>query len=541
MRKKLLSVLLVAAALPLFIPFSGLAGQTEGTIYLARPRLIVMLVIDQFRYDYLVHFRPYFVASGFNLLLAGADFIDCRYDYAITATCPGHSTLFTGAYADIHGIVGNEWWDAAAHQSVYCAADPSVQIVGATGPGMSPRNLTVSTIGDELRMATGFESKVIAISLKDRASIMPGGHLANAAYWYDPKTGRFVTSTYYLAKLPDWVAAFNAELPTKAYCGQDWRALPETPGANREIFRKFAPAPGEPCPDERFTEWLDNTPVMNEIELNFALAAIRGEHLGSGPGTDLLAVSLSVNDYVGHAYGPYSEQVADTTLRTDRYLAEFFHRLDQTIGLSHVWITLSADHGVAPNPRYIRQHHLGMGNFPVDVLEQRVNEALNQVFGQDHWVDKFGEFYISLDRNTLKKHGLDLTKAAEVAAQAAASSPGVRAAFTRQQFLTGALPHTDLARKAAHSFNPQRSGDVFLILEPYAVPVTGETGTTHGSPWNYDAQVPLVLWGSAFKPGIYAAAVQPIDLAPTLAAALGISQPSGAQGRPLTQALAAPR
>ncbi len=504
-----------------------------------RPKLLVMLVIDQFRYDYLERFRPEFVPGGFNLLLGGADFVDCRYDYAITATCPGHATLFTGAYPNIHGIIGNDWYDSVTHQQTNCASDPGVRMVGgAPGPGMSPRLLMGTTVGDELRLATDFKSKVIAISLKDRAAVMPGGHLANAAYWFDTITGGFVTSSYYEAALPDWVARFNAQKPTAAYCGKDWRALAETPGAQGKVLKTFSPAPGEKCPDAGFMNWLDATPYLSEMELNFAKEAVRNEKLGQGDATDLLTLSLSANDYVGHTYGPYSPEVADMTLRTDRYLADFFKFLDQTVGLDNVWITLSADHGVAPSPAYIQEHHLGLGSVNPEAIGRAIQDAMTQAFGMDNWVVGRAEFEVYLNREALAHRKIPLERAQLVAAQAAASVPGVRAAYAASQIESGAFGIKPLERKVANSFDPRRGGDVFIVFDPFALPLTTPTGTTHGSPWNYDSQVPLIFWGSAFRPGTYALSVQPEDLAPTVAAALGVTQPSGAQGRPLTLCLA---
>lgn len=512
-------------------------GQTPGSA--RRPKLVVMLVIDQFRYDYLERFRSRFVERGFDLLLAGANFVSCRYDYAITFTCPGHATLFTGAYPNVHGIIGNEWFDASRGRRVYCVEDSdTTQVGGKAGPGYSPRNLIGSTIGDELRIASGFESKVIAISLKDRAAVVPGGHTGNAAYWYDTESGQFVTSTYYMRELPAWVARFNRAQPAKAYCGKSWQALPEAPqGGGRTLKVPPDLDSRHSCPDRSFLVWLRDTPFMNAIELHFAREAVKNEGLGRGPATDLLAISLSVNDSIGHAFGPYSDEVADTTLRTDRDLADFFVELDKAVGLDNVWIALSADHGAAPTPKFVKEHRLGPGNAVMSAVKDAVEQALSQSYGPDQWVQDISSFCITLNRSTLKKRQVDKSKVEAIAADAATSVPAVSIAFTRTQILAGAVPNSPLGRKAANSFNNQRSGDVFLILDPYALPVAGETGSTHGSPWSYDTQVPLVLWGSAFKPGVYATPCQPIDLAPTLAAALGLPQPSGSQGRPLAPAL----
>ncbi len=508
-----------------------------------RPKLVLVLVIDQFRYDYLMRFRPYFVQGGFNRLLeGGAVFTDCRFDYATTMTGPGHATLLTGAYPDAHGIIENNWYDRDRQREVYCVEDLSTRLVASrekasASPGYSPRNLTASTLGDELRLATDFRSKAVSISLKDRAAVLMGGHDPSAAYWYDEGSGRFVSSTYYMKTLPVWADDFNQHSPINQYCGKKWQTLRETPGGQGRVLSEFEPSPGETCPDPKFLGWLDETPYMNEIELGFAAAAIRNEGLGQGPDTDILTLSLSVNDYIGHEFGPYSTEVADATLRTDRDLAAFFDELDKMVGLNNVWIAFSADHGVAPTPAFIQEHKLGMGLAQPAAIRNAAEQALTKAFGPGPWIEDEDEAYLFLNRKTLKMRNVLESKAEEVAAQAAASQPDVAAAFTRTQFLTGSLPRSALARKAANSFNSKRSGDVFLVFAPYAVPTSYPTGTTHGTPWNYDAQVPMIFLGSAFKAGFYAAPCQPIDLAATLAARLGLTQPSGAQGTPLVMSL----
>jgi predicted AlkP superfamily pyrophosphatase or phosphodiesterase len=366
-----------------------------------------------------------------------------------------------------------------------------------------------------------------------------GGRTPSAAYWYDEGSGRFVTSTYYLPALPAWADDFNQNTPISGFCGQKWQALPETPDAEGKVLSEFESTTGEPCPDPKFLGWLEETPFMNKVELGFASAALRAEHLGQGPETDLLAVSLSVNDYVGHEYGPYSDQVADTTLRTDRDLAAFFDDLDKVVGLQNVWIVLSADHGAAPSPAFIQQHKLGLGMAQPAVIRGAAERALTQAFGPGPgpFIEDEDETYLFLNQDTVKKRGISESKAEDIAAQAALAQPDVAAAFTRSQFLNGTLPNSPLARKAANSFNSRRSGDVFLVAAPFAVSASFPTGTTHGAPWNYDAQVPLIFWGDAFKPGFYVNACQPTDLASTLAVILGLTQPSAAQGTPLAMAL----
>jgi predicted AlkP superfamily pyrophosphatase or phosphodiesterase len=532
-------LVVVATGLLVFYPLLKSRAKSEsGTASRRRPRLIVMLIIDQFPYSYLPRFRPLFVKGGFNLLLDGANFVDCRYDDAVTATCPGHAALSTGAYPDVHGIIANEWYERSSHKQVNCVEDDSTRLVGGSqAVGRSPARLLGDTLTDELRLETDFKSRVISVSLKDRGAIIPGGHTANAAYWYDVNSGHFVTSTYYMSSLPSWASQFNDQDPAKAYCSKPWQALPETPGAGDKILGQFQSGANEPCPDGNFLAWLNETPAMSEIQLNFARQAIEGEHLGQGPSTDVLAISLSENDHIGHRFGPYSPEVADMTLRTDRDLADFFSYLDRTIGLDNVWITLSADHGVAPTPEFISEHRLGAGRISQFGLAGSVYKALQQEFGPGDWIEGSAEFELYLNHYALEKHGVNVGRAQFVAAEAAAALPNVAAAFTRSQIMTGNLPDTPIARKVAHTYNPARGGDVFLVFEPYAVPIEAQVGTTHGSPWSYDAQVPLIFWGGAFKPGVYETPSQPVDLPATLAVALEIGQPSGSEGKPLRVAL----
>ena len=504
---------------------------------------MLVLVIDQFRYDYLMRFRPYFGEGGFNRLLnGGAVFTDCRYDYATTMTGPGHATLLTGAYPSAHGIIENNWYDRDRKREVYCVEDLSTRIVASrekasATPGYSPRTLAASTLGDELRMATDFRAKAISISLKDRAAVLMGGHTPNAAYWYDVGSGRFVTSTYYSPTLPEWVDDFNRHSPISQLCGKAWQALDQTPGANGKVLSKFEPSTGESCPDPKFLGWLENTPYMNQVELAFASDAVRSEQLGQGAETDLLTLSLSVNDYIGHEYGPYSQQVADTTLRTDHYLADFFEDLDKLVGLDNVWIALSADHGVAPSPNFVQEHKLGIGTAQSANVRNAAEEALTQAFGPGQWIDDEDETYLFLNLDLLKKHNIPESKAEEVAAHAAAAQADVAAAFTRTQFLTGSLPNNPISRKAANSFNSKRSGNVFLVFMPFAVPSTSPTGTTHGTPWNYDAQVPLIFWGAPSGRVSMRMHANRSILAATFAAVLGLTQPSGTQGTPLVFSL----
>ncbi|MBI1983504.1 MAG: alkaline phosphatase family protein, partial [Acidobacteria bacterium] len=494
MGKRSLSVALVALTL-----FAVLFARPESTGapqgIPSRPKLVVVIIIDQFRPDYLVRFRPHFVEGGFNLLLGGANFLNCRYDYATTATGPGHATLFAGTYPNIHGVIGNEWYDRSRRRVLNCVEDPEAKPVGSElgsrGPSRaaSPRNLIGSTLTDELRLASDDQSRVISVALKDRSAVLPGGHNANAAYWYEAGSGRFVSSSYYMPNLPDWVTRFNRNSPLREYCGKPWQALPETPGVGGRVFSR--PRTDNPCANGEYLAWLASTPVMNDVELKFALEAVKNEHLGEDDVTDLLSVGLSVNDYVGHQFGPYSPEVADLTLRTDRSLAEFFAQLDRLVGLTNIWIALSADHGVAPTPAYIRKHRMGLGSIRPGAVKEAVDAALVKAFGKGKWVESVSAGYIYLNEDTLTKQRIDIAAAEAVVAQAATSVKGVHAAFTKTDLSAGAVPVSPLGQKVLNSFNAGRSGNVFIVLEPYVMVGVPDNQTTHGSPWDYDAQVPL--------------------------------------------------
>src|SRR5437016_12564506 len=506
----------------------------------ARPKLLLIIISAQVRPDYLVRFHRDFVERGFNLLLTGANFVNCRYEQAITITGPGHATLLTGAYPETHGIIGNEWFDRGLGRLVDCVGDPGTRLVDDRGttaePGASPHYLVGSTLGDQLRASDHYQSRVVSISLKARSAILPGGHTANAAYWYSSTTGQFVTSTYYMPSLPPWAIQFNSQPPAKAYCGQTWQALPGTVNAGRQVLGSFTPTPNEPCPDTRFLTWLDATPFMSEIELNFAKKAIESERLGQGGTMDVLTISLSENDLIGHTFGPYSPEVADMSLRTDRYLADFFRFVDNAVGLNNVWVALSADHGVAPNPKFITERRLGVGHARMGDVIMAVEAALSKRFGSDTYVQSATGVVIYFNRGTLDKHKAKEDEAEALGASAAAAVPGVQVVFSRHELSEGLLSQNPLAASVSRSYFGPRSGDLFLIFEPFAVNVEAETETVHGTPWTYDSQVPLVLWGSPFESGVYVSPCHPIDLAPTLAVALGLNLPSDAQGRPLREA-----
>ncbi len=533
------------------------ATPARAEAYNARPRLVVIVVIDQFRSDYLQRYRAEFEGRGFRLMLdQGAWFPDCYYNYANTMTAPGHSTLGTGAYTDGHGIQANEFWDASRSwtHKVSSVEDERYALVGTpagtrTTPGASPLNLRASTVGDELRLATQGASTVIGISLKDRASILPAGQAANAAFWIDQQSGQFITSTYYMTDLPTWAKTFNSgSARQRAATAAHWDGTGE------------------------FYEKVGITPAANAYELAFAEAAITGAKLGQSKTTDMLVVSLSANDIMGHKYGPDSRQEHDMVLGLDHDLSDFFTWLDQHVGLENVWIALSADHGVAPAPSVASALGIHAATVNLKTLAISINAALNARFtpGQSvaYLMPGLDLPYFQLDKRVFLPGGAaagangDEKTAEEALATAIragideqnaalASAPvsdhrlppmlQVVGTYTRLQLAGGDLPNTPFGQELAHSYTDRGMWYTMLVLGGYQMQNLSswgsQTGTTHFSPWNYDRHVPLAFYGAPFAAGTYRGRVEPVDLAATLASLLGINQPSAAIGHVLTQAL----
>jgi len=515
------------------------APVSSASAYNAQPKLIVVIVIDQFRGDYLERYHDKFGEGGFRLLLEhGANFTECNYDYANTRTAPGHATLFTGAYSDGHGIAANEWWDPKRKRMVTSVEDDDTKLVGITTDapgggsklGASPHNLLADTLGDELKLATHGQARVFSISLKDRAAVLPGGFAADAAYWIDPKSGTWITSTYYRPELPKWAQDFNASNRAAKYWGRDWK------DNNGEIWRSTAHRQGKDGSDAGFYEVIGSTPFANEYELEFAKELVIEENLSDGQATDLLAISLSANDILGHQVGPDSPQMAAMALGLDRELADFFNFLGHQVGLANVWIALSADHGVSPLPDAAKKLRIPAANGNAGKLEAQINQALTLKFSPRHAVSYIRLDYpvAWLDQDAFRAASIK-EREAETAVGEALEQAGLRGYFTKSQLAEGEVPPTALGRKFLHSYSPEASWYVLGVPEPYTVGPAN--GTDHASPYTYDTHVPLAFYGLPFRTGTYRTHAEPIDLAATLASLLGINAPTHSVGRVLTEAL----
>jgi len=508
--------------------------SSSASAYNGHPKLIVVIVIDQFRGDYLDRYRDEFGDSGFRFLLDhGAYFPNCNYNYANTRTAPGHATLFTGAYSNGHGIVSNEWWDQKKKRMVTSVEDEDTKLVGAEGKsGASPRNLMADTLGDEMKLATQGKSRVFAISLKDRASVLPGGFSADAAYWIDPKSGVWITSTYYRDQLPPWAQNFNSTRQQK-YWDRDWV------DAQGIKLASTAHRKSKDGSDAGFYEVLGPTSFANQYEFEFARELVVYENVGRGPATDLLSISLSANDILGHQVGPGSPAMHQMALDLDRDLADFINFLGHQIGLADVWIALSADHGVSAVPDDAKKLRIPAANLDISKLESQINAALTAKFSPGHPAQfmklDYPQAWIDPDAFTAAHvHERD----AETAVGEAMKQVGLRDYYTKSQLAAGEVPNTALGRKYLNSYSPEGSWYVLGVPDIYTI--GPGKGTDHTSPYNYDTHVPLLLFGIPFQAGTYRTSVEPIDLAPTLASLLGINAPTHSVGRVLTEALAPP-
>jgi predicted AlkP superfamily pyrophosphatase or phosphodiesterase len=507
----------------------------SASAYNGRPKLIVVIVIDQFRGDYLERYRDQFGDAGFRLLLEhGAYFPNCTYNYANTRTAPGHATLFTGAYSSGHGIVANKWWNPRKKRMVTSVDDDSTKLVGVAGdkPGASPHNLLADTLGDELKLATQGKSRVVAVSLKDRAAILSGGFAADAAYWIDPKTGAWITSTYYRNDLPHWVQEFNSTRPAR-YWDREWK------DAQGLVLRSTAHRQNKDGPEAGFYDVIGSTAFGNEYELEFARELMVYENVGRGPATDLLSISLSPNDILGHQVGPDSPEMQQMALDLDRQLADFFNFLGHQIGLADVWIVLSADHGVAWLPDAVKKLRIPAANLGAGKLEAQINSAISAKFspGRPAAYVKLDYPLAWLDQDAFSAAHVK-ERDAEQAVGEAMKQAGLRDYYAKSQLAAGEVPNTPLGRKYLNSYSPE--GGWYVMGVPDIYSVGPASGTDHASPYTYDTHVPLAFYGLPFHPGTYRTTVETVDLAPTLASLLGINAPTHSVGRVLTEAIAPP-
>jgi hypothetical protein len=517
-------------AMGLLLAAAALAGPPAPAP--KRPRLVLAIVVDQFRYDYLLRFRADYNGGLARLLEKGAVFTDAHYPQAATVTAVGHSTVLTGATPSVSGIIGNEWFDRASGRQVTSVSDPNTKLVGgaAGATGSSPQRLLVSTLGDEIKMRFP-GSKVIGVSIKDRSAILPAGHMADAAYWYDDGAHHWVTSSYYREDLPAWVKNINDQNTYQRYADAQWFPLGAAEGSAAPFCTMAARTGIRSCGS------LEATPWGNEMIEEFAERAFTNENLGRHDGIDVLSMSLSANDYVGHAVGPDDPAVRDISIRTDRLLAKLFALVDGAVGLDNTLVVLTADHGVAQVPEVNQARHMPGGRLSEAGVIKAMSEALDKRFPQstEPWLLTPSASMAYLNLKKVAESKLDLAEVERVAADAARAQEHIARVYTEQELRTGRVQQDAIGRAFSLGFHAARSGDLFVLQEPYYL--FGTTRANHGTPYDYDSHVPLLMLGPGIKPGIYPGKVEVNDLAPTLAALLGVEAPSGAMGRILSEAL----
>ena len=514
-----------------------------------KPRLVVQITVDQLRQDLIPRFLSRFSAEsrGFARLSGqGSSYDEAYYVHTITETAVGHATLFTGAVPRDHGIVGNEWYDLAQRKEVYAVDDPETSLVGAEGGGRSPRALLVPTVGDALIEATGEKALVVSVSSKDRGAILPAGHRGRA-YWLDDSTGRFITSSYY-GTLPAWVTERAAEFSPERLRGKKWElALPaeryEAPDdvpyerSYKHIGRTF---PHELSPPnvslKDFVKGLKYTPFGDELVLDFVRTLFASEPLGEDDVPDLLAVSFSSTDYVGHAFGPTSREAEDNLIRLDRTLDALLTLAEQRVGRDRLLVVLSADHGVSESPEWWLAKGGDAGRIEPSQLVARMNSALRTRFAVD--VDLIVDFVnpsFYLDEAQIAQRGLVLADVEHALVELVKKEPGMFAAFSRSDALAGLLNRSELEQRVTWSTHPTRSGHVYAVAREHWLLSTGqaELAASHGSPWPSDGHVPIVVWGMDVPARHVSERADPRMIAPTLARRLGIVPPSGASASAL--------
>ncbi|MGD1945035.1 MAG: alkaline phosphatase PafA [Croceivirga sp.] len=520
----------------------------------SEPKLVVGIVVDQMRYDYLTRFWNHYGEGGFKRLIAeGFNCKNHHFNYAPTSTGPGHASVYTGTTPAVHGIIGNDWYDKEMDKEVYVASDDSYSSVGTDGPAgkMSPHRMLTTTITDQNRLHTQFRGKTIAVAVKDRGAVLPGGHTANAAYWFEGGTnGNWITSSYYMDELPEWVKQYNASEAVEAY-KKPWTTLKPISeyvesGTDQNIYEgRHRGEATTTFPHDLPGFWSKNggtsilraTAYGNSITTDFALAVLKNEDLGEDAITDFLTVSFSSTDYVGHMYGVNSKEIQDTYVRLDRDLNKILTALDNKVGKENYTLFLSADHGAIQVPAYMKAKKIPAGYLDFDGMRTTFNAFLKYKYGTTDIVKTISNYQVFLDRKVVDNLDMDLEKVQEEIAMEILSYDNIDKVFTGQQLWKNHYTQSaGVAFLIQRGWNQKRSGDVVFVQKPGYISYP-KTGSTHGSPMIYDTHVPLIFYGHGIKKGETAKRTEIPDIAPTLAVLLGTAFPNGTTGEPIAEVL----
>ncbi len=535
--------------LKLFFSFL-LLSSVAFSQQVARPKLVVGIVVDQMRWDYLYRYYDRYAANGgFRRMLDNGFTCENTFiPYTPTITACGHTSIYTGSVPAINGITGNFWWDNEQQRSVYCTEDKTVKTVGSNSVlgQMSPANMLVTSICDELRLATNFRSKVIGIAIKDRGGILPAGHSANAAYWYDNTVGDWISSTYYMQELPGWVKDFNSKKLVDKYYEQGWNTLypiasyvqssKDEKAYEGKPFGTAFPYDLKKFIGKNYGS-INTTPMGNSLTVEFAKAAIGAEELGADDITDFLTVSFSSPDYIGHTFGPNSVEQEDDFLRLDKEMGNLFDFLDSKVGKEQYTVFLSADHGVVQVPDFLKENKIPAGRVPLASMVTQLNIGLKTEFGVAKLVVSDDNYQLHLNYPAIDSAKLDKDKINKSIVDFMSWQPGIVRAFQLKHLMEVPLPYK-IRDMVGNGYYPRRSGEVQIIFQPnFIESYGGNTGTTHGL-WNaYDAHIPLVWYGWGIKKGKMNRETYMTDIAPTLAALLRIQMPSGCVGKVIEEVM----
>lgn len=529
---------------------SGQSGPTHD-----RPKLVVGIIVDQIRQEYLYRFDSKFGNGGFKRLINDGFMLkNAHYNYTPTVTGPGHASVYTGTTPAYHGIISNEWYDRELEREVNCVYDPSQKVIGTTeGKGeVSPFRLLTTTVTDELRLFTQKRSKVVGVSIKDRGAVLPAGRMGNA-YWYDSRSGKFITSTYYSTKLPEWAEKFNAQNLADKYLERDWTTVypigqyvesgpDDTPYENKLVGKDRPTFPyvlKELRSKNGNYDLLVNVPFGNDYLTDMAKAALDGEKLGQGEVTDFLAVSYSTPDIIGHAVGPNAIEIEDTYIRLDRNIEDLLKTLDLKIGKGSYTVFLTADHGVADVAQYLKDNKVSAGYFNFSNLKANLNDYLRKYFPGKDLIEAIDGDQIFFNhtafQNDPQSSGVEIMVATELVVNYLLAQDGIANAFSKSLLRQGQYTEGGIKGMVIRGYHPKRSGDVIVVLEPGWYGAGRVTGTTHGSPYTYDTHVPIIFYGYGVKKGSSVKYHPVTDIAPTLSVLLKIKFPSGATGQPIEE------
>lgn len=520
-----------------------------------KPKLVVGIVVDQMRYEYLHRFAEHYGNTGFNRLIDnGFSLKNGHYNFIPTKTAPGHSSIYSGTTPAIHGIIGNNWYDRTTKKEIYCVTDETEKTIGSnTSRGqVSPRRLLTSTVTDELRLSNQMQSKVISISVKDRGAVLPGGHSANAAYWYDVETGDFISSSYYLDKLPTWAINYNKKKEAQRFLKSTWTTkfpITEYTMSREDNFAGEGKLLDEKTPTfphdlskltinkEKKHEVVKYTPFINTMTTDFVIEALKNEKLGTGKYTDFLAISYSATDYIGHKFGPNSIELEDTYLRLDDEISRLLKTLDETVGKDNYTLFLTADHAVLDIPSYLKEKKIPGGDFNSRTLVTNLNGYLSNVYGEGEYVEHCMNLQLYFNWKEVNSKKINTQEFFQKCYQFIMTQPGIMQAHSANSMLNGAYDEAGIKGTLIRGFNHRRSGEIMLVLEPNWFDHIWEDAADHGSGYSYDTHVPIIFYGWGIKQGSTVKYHPITDIAPTISTLLNIKFPNGTTGQPIAEIL----